>query len=277
MNVSVLILTLNEEENLPSCLAALDWCDDIVVLDSFSTDRTVEIARAAGARVVQRVFDNEPNQRNFGMKEIAFKHAWVYIPDADEICTTELRDEMCAIASDPTRPEAFFLARYRNMFMGRWIRRSSLYPTWMPRFVRPERTRFERLIHCRCVGDGPSGKLTSHYLHYSFNKGLEAWYDKHNRYSSDEAMIATEEVTSQATSWRDLLSPDPTDRRYAIKAIAARLPFRPTQRFLYMYVLRGGILDGWAGFTYCRMLASYELMIVVKTAERRRRQLGQST
>src|SRR5699024_9656706 len=98
MSVSALIMTLDEEQNLPACLRALSWCDDIVVLDSFSTDRTVEIARAAGTRVVQRAYDSEDAKRNYGLKQIPFRHEWVYTPDADEICTPELRDEMLAVA-----------------------------------------------------------------------------------------------------------------------------------------------------------------------------------
>ena len=93
--ISCLILTLNEEQNLPRCLESLRWCDDIVVLDSFSTDRTVEIARAAGARVVQRKFDNGRDHRAAALK-LQFKYPWVYIPDADEVTPAELRDEMLA-------------------------------------------------------------------------------------------------------------------------------------------------------------------------------------
>ncbi len=154
MTVSVLIMTLNEEANLPACLASLDWCDDIVVLDSFSTDRTVEIARAAGARIYQRAYDTEDRQRMYGLTEIEFRHAWVYTPDADEITPPDLRDEMLAIAADPDRPEVFFKARYKNMFMGRWIRHASLYPTWITRLVRPDRVHFERSVHSRASG-GP--------------------------------------------------------------------------------------------------------------------------
>src|SRR5262245_54927071 len=131
MGISTLIMTLNEEENLPACLRSLTWCDDIVVLDSFSSDRTVEIAREAGARVFQRAWDSELGQRMYGLREVPFKHPWVYTPDADEVTPDDLRDEMLAIAADPERPEALFQARYKNIFMGRWIRRSSLYPTWI--------------------------------------------------------------------------------------------------------------------------------------------------
>ncbi|TMM49555.1 glycosyltransferase family 2 protein [Sulfitobacter sabulilitoris] len=274
MSISTLIMTLNEEENLGRCLDSLKWCDDIVVLDSCSTDRTVEIARAAGARVVQHAYESELEQRMFGLTQIEFRHNWVYTPDADEVTPDDLREEMLAISADPTRREAIFQARYKNMFMGRWIRRSSLYPTWITRMVRPELVRFERKVHSRCVSDHPTGRLKSHFIHYSFNKGLSAWYDKHNRYSSVEASLALSQGNHPRIAWEGLVSGDPADRRASIKAIAARLPFRPTLRFVYMYLLRGGFLDGWAGYTYCRMIASYELMIEIKTEERRRRDEG---
>src|ERR1700752_1571572 len=108
MTISVLILTLNEDVNLEACLASVAWSDDIVVLDSFSTDRTVEIARAAGARVYQRHFDNERNQRTFSLREIPCKYPWVYMPDADEITPCELRDEMRSVVAVPDRPEVAF-------------------------------------------------------------------------------------------------------------------------------------------------------------------------
>ncbi|MBB4091641.1 glycosyltransferase family 2 protein [Ochrobactrum pecoris] len=271
MNVSVLIMTLNEEVNLPACLASLDWCDDIVILDSYSSDRTVEIAKAAGARVFQRAYDTEDRQRMYGITEIKFKHDWVYTPDADEITPPDLRDEMLAIASDPKRPEVFFKARYKNMFMGRWIRHASLYPTWITRLVRPDRVRFERSVHSRASG-GPEGALQAHFIHYSFNKGLEAWYDKHNRYSSAEADLSASRLLERKIDWGGILSTVPERRRRALKSLSYHMPFRPGLRFLYMYLLRGGFLDGKPGYLYCRLLSAYEFMIIVKTEEQRQRQ-----
>lgn len=269
MSISVLIMTLNEEHNLPACLASLSWCDDIVVLDSYSDDRTVEIALAAGARVYQHVYETEDRQRMYGLTEVKFKHRWVYTPDADEVTPNDLRDEMLAVASDPTRPEAFFKARYKNMFMGKWIRHASLYPTWITRLVRPDRVRFERSVHSRASG-GPEGELQGHFIHYSFNKGLEAWYDKHNRYSSAEANLSNGNLLERTIDWSGLLSSAPERRRRALKSLSYNMPFRPSLRFLYMYVLRLGFLDGKPGYLYCRLLAAYEFMIVVKTEEQRR-------
>lgn len=273
--ISVCILTLNEEENLPACLASLSWCDDVVILDSFSTDRTVEIAKAFGARVYQRAYDREDNQRMFALKEIPYSHDWVFMPDADEITTDDLRDEMLAIADDPTRPESFFRIRYKNMFMGRWIKYSSLYPTWMTRFFRPDRIiRFEREEHAIPIGDGPEGRLKAHYLHYSFNKGLRAWYEKHNRYSSSEARETFANLGDGRIQWRKVFSPRAEIRRRGMKELSMRVPFRSLARFVYMYVLRGGFLDGLEGYHYCRLLAAYEYMIVIKTKELQRRAQG---
>ncbi|OWV84517.1 glycosyltransferase family 2 protein [Rhizobium sp. R693] len=273
--ISVCILTLNEERNLPACLAALRWCDDIVVLDSFSTDRTVDIAKEAGARVYQRAYDGEDRQRMFALKEIEYKHKWVFTPDADEITTDELRDEMLAIAADPTRPEALFRIRYKNMFMGRWIKHSSLYPSWIPRFYRPDRMiGFEREVHLRPVGEGPEGKLKSHFIHYSFNKGLGAWYEKHNRYSSSEARETAESLRNGRIPWSAILSSRSEVRRRGLKELSMHIPFRATARFVYMYFLRGGFLDGIQGYHYCRLIAAYEYMIVIKTKELQRRERG---
>lgn len=275
MSISVCILTLNEEINLPACLESLSWCDDIVVLDSFSTDRTVEIAKEAGARVYQRAYDSEDRQRMFALKEITYKHKWVFMPDADEVTPPDLRDEMLAIAADPTRPESFFRIRYKNMFMGRWIKHSSLYPTWMTRFFRPDRIiRFEREEHARPIGDGPEGKLKAHYFHYSFNKGLRAWYEKHNRYSSSEARETAESLRNGRIPWQEIMSSRAEVRRRALKELSKHVPFRATARFVYMYFLRGGFLDGIQGYHYCRLIAAYEYMIVIKTMELRRRELG---
>jgi glycosyltransferase involved in cell wall biosynthesis len=275
MSISVLILTLNEEANLPACLASVSWSDDIVVLDSFSSDRTIEIARAAGARVIQHPYESERAQRSYGLTQIPFKHPWVYMPDADEITPPELREEMLAIAADPDRAEVAFRVRFKVMFMGRWIQHSSLYPTWVVRLVRPERVRIERHTHSYCVADGPEGRLESHFLHYSFNKGLNAWYEKHNRYSWAEADESLRNLRAGRIDWAGIFNRhDDVRRRMALKQLSFRVPFRPALRFLYMYLFRRGFLDGWAGYTYCRLLAAYEYMIVIKMAEIRRRERG---
>ena len=275
MSISVLILTLNEELNLPACLASLAWSDDVVILDSFSSDRTVEVARAHGARVYQRRFDDERSQRSFGLREIPFLHPWLYMPDADEVTPPELRDEMLEAVSDPSRHEVAFRVRPKTIFMGRWLRHSSLYPTWQLRLVRPEKIQFVREINLRAEVDGAQGLLVNHYLHYTFNNGLSAWYEKHNRYSAAEAREALKSLDDGNVAWSDLLPwRDSFRRRAALKDLSLRLPFRPMLRFAYMYLVRGGFRDGWPGYAYCRLLSAYEYMIVIKMAELRRRDQG---
>jgi len=267
--ISVLILTFNEEANLPACLESVKWSDDIIVFDSFSTDRTVEIAQSAGARVVQRACDNERDHRHASL-QLEFKYPWVYNPDADEVTPPALRDEMLRVVAEPARREVAYRVRFKTMFCGRWIKHSSLYPTWVVRLFRQNQVSFERSINLRYVLNGLEGRLQNHFEHYSFNKGISAWLEKHNRYSWQEAVESLKSLSSHQLRWEELFERDPVLRRRALKELSFRLPFRPTLRFFYMYFCRLGLLDGRAGFDYCRLLSMYERMIVMKMNEIRR-------
>ena len=271
--ISVLILTSNEEANLPACLESVKWSDDIIVFDSFSTDRTVEIAQAAGARVVQRACDNERDHRRASL-QLEFKYPWVYNPDADELTPPALRDEMLRVVADPARREVAYRVRFKTMFCGRWIKRSSLYPTWVVRLFRPNQVSFERSINLRYIVNGLEGRLQNHFEHYSFNKGINAWLEKHNRYSGQEAVESLRSLSLHQLRWEDLFDRDPVLRRRALKELSFRVPFRPTLRFFYMYLCRLGFLDGRPGFDYCRLLSMYEQMIVMKMNEIRRGERG---
>ncbi len=267
-NVSTLLLTLNEEQNLPACLDALSWCDDIWVLDSFSTDATVEIARSAGAHVMQRKFDSFAGQRNYGLERAGFRHEWILHLDADEICTEELHQEILQRTNDA----AFDAYRIpsKTMFMDKWVKRSGMYPTYQVRLGRHPEFQFKQVGHGQREDVDPArvGTLQSPYLHYSFSKGLSEWFEKHNRYSTLEAMEALQTDRSQDLDVAGLFSlKDATRRRRALKQLSYRVSFRPTLRFLYMYLLRGGILDGRAGYSYCHLLSIYEAMIDAKVAE----------
>ena len=269
--VSVLILTLNEEANLPRCLDSVSRSDDIVVFDSYSTDKTVEIAETAGARIVQRKFDNWSSHQNWAMSNIEFKYSWVYYSDADEVVTPQLRDEMSSIAKRPEGDTVAYYVRYKNFFKGRWIRHCGIYPVWVLRFFQPDKVRWERLVNPDPVVNGPKGHLKAHFEHYSFNKGLDDWRRRHIRYAAFEAAETLKSLRSGRIDWAGVLSlGDPVRRRRALKGLSFRLPFRPLLRFFYMYFLRLGFLDGWPGLRYCRLLAWYESMIVQKIKELRR-------
>ena len=277
MSISVLILTLNEEDNLPRCLQSVEWSDDIIVLDSFSTDRTIKIAEEKGAQVVQRRFDNWSAHQNWAVRNIRFKHPWVYYSDADEIVPSELRDEMVAVTGNVSNEIVAYRLRYKNFFCGRWIRHCGIYPVWVLRLFRPDKIHWERLVNPVPVVQGAEGRLDNHFHHYSFNKGLEAWFEKHNRYSSQEAQEGLKTIKQGFEDWAGLFDfQDGSRRRRVLKELAFRLPFRPTARFLYMYLLRRGFLDGREGLTYCRLLSIYEYMIELKMRELERQEQGLS-
>ena len=274
--ISVLILTLNEEQNLPGCLESVRWSDDVVVFDSYSSDRTVEIARAAGTRVIQRQFDDYGSQREAARTQVDYKHPWVLALDADERPDEDLIREMQGLAASRS-PHAAYRMRRKDHFMGRWVRHSTLYPSWFVRLYRPDRMHYEpRGVHEYPTVNGSVGALQGHLIHHSFSKGLGDWFGKHARYA---ALEARENVNSlqecEQIDWAGLIARrDPIRRRRALKELSFRMPLRPSLRFLYMYLVRGGFLDGRPGFTYCRMLAAYEYMIVLSVDELRRRQRG---
>ena len=275
MSISVLILTLNEEVNIGACLDSVSWSDDVVVLDSLSEDRTVEIARSRGARVVQRAFDNYANQRNYGLKEIPYKNAWLLLLDADEVVPEELRLEVLEAVRQAGETVTLFRLRGKNHLYGRWIRGSSGYPTWFARLLRVGHAWFERTINEELHTDGESRLLKGHFHHYPFNKGFSAWIAKHDRYSSMEAELLAQKLATR-WKWRDLLSRDVGARRRAAKALMYRLPARPVAVFMALYFFRGGIFDGRAGLTYSLLRAWYEYMIDCKRIELQRRARGQS-
>ena len=267
--VSIFIQTLNEEQNLPRCLEALGWADDIVVLDSFSTDGTEEVARRFGARWVQHEYEGRAAHQNWAMENIDFKHPWVYYSDADEIVTPELADEIRRVTSDPDRPEVAWKVRRRDHFMGKWIKRSSQYPIWFVRLFQPDKIRWQRKANPVPEIDGPVGTLENDYLHYPFSKGLYDWLWRHNRYSSFEAEETIRSLEAKDFRFGELFTRDPVVRRKALKTLSFRMPLRPLLRFLYMYGLRLGVLDGRAGFHFCMLQAFYEYQIVLKVRELR--------
>jgi glycosyltransferase involved in cell wall biosynthesis len=268
--ISVLILTFNEEANLARCLDAVSWCDDVLVLDSFSKDQTVPIAQKCEARVLQNPFIDFAQQRNHGLEAGALKHDWVLHLDADEIVTEELRAELFEKAAANSFP-AFRLAS-KLMLNGQWLRYSGMFPAYQVRFGRKDRLRFKMVGHGQRETLPPDqvGTLRNTLLHYAFNKGLEDWYARHARYAAAEADEALRNHPN-GLPWRGLLSSNLTERRRALKAVSVRLPCRPFLRFFYMYFLHLGMLDGPQGYRYCRMLSQYERMIVHQTAVQRRR------
>lgn len=261
--VSILVLTLNEEHNIRECLGSVAWADDITVLDSFSSDRTVEFARHLGAKVIQRKFDNWAAHQNWAMQNIPFKHKWVFYIDADERVTPELAQELCTISANADEQRVAFYVGRKNYFLGRWLKHS-FPPGTIMRFFVPSKVRFERLVNPVAIVNGPHGYLKSLMLHYNFSKGLEEWVAKHNRYSSQEAQQNFLELKDEF-DWSGFVAfGDAARRRKALKLFSIHLPCRGAMRFCYVYFVKLGFLDGGPGFTYSLLIAWYEWMIVLK-------------
>ncbi|MEZ6235005.1 MAG: glycosyltransferase family 2 protein [Phycisphaerales bacterium] len=265
--ISVVILTKNEEINIGACLDTLSFSDDIVLYDSLSTDRTVEIARSyPNVSVVERKFDNWAAHQNWGVQNIPFKHPWVLYVDADERVEPDLGREVRRLA-DPASPMEAYKLRRKDMFMGRWLRRAQMYPVWIVRMFRPQKIRYERLVNPIAIVDGDIGHLDGHLIHYPFSKGVEQWFERHNSYSSFEAKELLKVRAGKRQPLGKLLSRDANDRRAALKDVYYRLPFRPQIKWLYYMLARWAWLDGRPGLAYARMTYLYEYMITIKVME----------
>jgi glycosyltransferase involved in cell wall biosynthesis len=268
--ISVLILTRNEQRDLPDCLASVSWSDDIHVFDSHSTDATLEIAKAAGAHIHTRTFDDYATHRNAALATVPFKHPWVFLPDADERPTPDLSREMQQLALASPNEIAAFRVRRRDFLFDTWLKHAQISPFYI-RLVRPERAHYTRAINEVLEVDGAVASLSYPLDHYPFSKGIARWIEKHNLYSTMEAELIARNQGLQNPSLRTALrDPDFHTRRLHQKALFYRLPGRPILKWLYMIFARGAILDGSAGVTYATLQAFYEYMIVLKTRELRR-------
>jgi glycosyltransferase involved in cell wall biosynthesis len=264
MSCSILILTFNEATNIDACLDSVAWCDDVVVLDSHSSDDTVALAEAKGARVVQRKFDDFGSQRNYALDEIEFKHDWIFHLDADERFNEALLIE-CERVIALDEKSAYFVPN-RIIFMGKWIPHCTQYPYPQVRLLKQGEVRFVKAGHGQHEDAAKRGLGHIHvpYDHYNFSKGIEDWIDKHNRYSSEEARLA---AGIERRPWSECFLGDAMLRKRAMKSCFVRMPCRPWIKFFYLYIVQRGFLDGFAGLMYCRLQMMYESMIAIKRVE----------
>lgn len=277
--LSVLVPVKNEAHNLPRCLASVAWASEIWVVDSQSTDATVAVAEAQGARVVQFSFNGTwPKKKNWALETLPFTHAWVFILDADEVLPPEAEAEFRAIVTDPGHAIDGYWINRRFQFMGQWLRHA-YYPNWNLRLFRHALGRYEKLtsaatgsgdneVHEHPIVRGRTARLRVEMDHYAF-PSIEVFVEKHNRYSNWEARVAL------ADEGESGLQMESVNRRRRLKRLARSLPLRPFLRFCYVYIWQRGFLDGRAGFYFARLHAIYEALAVMK-AEELRRQRKQS-
>jgi glycosyltransferase involved in cell wall biosynthesis len=266
-NFTAVVLTRNEAENLPRCLASVAWCDEVLVLDSGSSDETVAVARALGARVLVRVPPPPfkiADQRNWALDQGEIRTKWVLFLDADEVVPTPLADRLKRIDARDDVDGYELTPRY--LFWGRWLRRTQGYPNWHARVVRCGAVRFEGGVWEHFTPGARIERLPESYDHYANSKGFSDWLARHDRYSSWDA----EKVTSYlANGDRGALG---TERKARLRMLAARCwPMRPWARFVHMYFVRLGFLEGFPAFVFCMLYFFYEWMTVIKIIELRRR------
>jgi glycosyltransferase involved in cell wall biosynthesis len=273
--ISVLIPTRNEEKDLPGCLESVCWSDDVHVDDSCSTDDTAAIAARAGAKLFLRSTANRPElfngdeaaHKNWSIANLRFKYNWVLHVDADERVTPELAASIQSAVRNPGDRVAFRVGR-RDFWDGRWLKHVQASAYYV-RLFRPEKMRYERLVNPISIPDGPVGDLSGYLDHYPFSKGLNHWLDRHNWYSSLEAQqILLNRLTNQPFSVRQaFFAQDRNQRRFHQKELFYHMPARPLLKFLLLYGIKRGFLDGVPGFRYALLQSFYESMIVLKTKE----------
>lgn len=276
--VSVLVPVFNEQENLPDALASVRGADQVLVIDSGSTDATADIARQAGAEVLNFEYPGHgPKKKAWAFRNADFRNEWVLWIDADERVTPDLWAEIeGAVRGDEA--EGYCLDR-EFIFMGRSLR--CFRPNWIPRLFKLGCADFEDLglhelagtgpneMHENLIVDGRLGYLESPLLHHDF-RGITRWIDRHNTYSIWEAeayrMLRAERIEVGPIG---LLRLDPFRRRRVLRRIWPRIPAaaRPPLRFLIWYGPRQGFRDGREGLAFCLLMAWYELLIALKLRE----------
>lgn len=273
--VSVIVPVKNEAENLRRCLPALDWADEVIVVDSQSDDDTAAVAAEHGAAVVQFHFNGVyPKKKNWALENAPFRNEWVLIVDADEVVVPELAAEIRDRISRDEADGYYLNSKY--YFLGRRIKHCGYSECWNLRLFKHRLGRYERMpdhtggrsgdneAHEHVELAGRVARLTHELDHHAYPT-IAAWVEKHNRYAVWEAAMYE----------RFLSEPIPAGigrgKRFKrlLKKIYLRLPMRPAVRFLYSYVFRLGFLDGKPGLVFCVLLSFYDFLAWANVYERR--------
>lgn len=262
-NVSIFIITYNEDNDIQTCLESIKWSNDVVILDSYSTDNTLTIAESFNnVRIFQRKFDNYAEQRNYGLKNIDFLNPWVFIIDADETCPQELQKEILDISSLPYDGIIAYSVKRNIHFCGKALTHNSLYNVRVERLVKPAYVSFYGEIHEKLSLNGKSGELKHPLNHFPFSKGLDHWIQRRNTYSTLSANF--EQTNTYPIVVQNAFSTNPIKRRTFFNALYRKLPFRWLIFFLYNFFIKLCFLDGVKGIRMVLLETYYEFLIVSK-------------
>ena len=267
--ISLIIPCKNEESNLARCLKSLPWVGETFVVDSKSTDRTIEIAEEFDAQVIQFNYTGGwPKKKNWALENLPFSYEWVLILDADECLPPQAEEEIRAIVTNDEIEHSGYWINRQYFFLGKPLRHA-YFPNWNLRLFKHKLGRYEKItdlttgsgdheIHEHVLVQGSTGKLNSIMDHHAFPT-IESFVEKHNRYSNWEAVVENSAQEDSST-----LQHEAVKSKRILRKVFRRLPFRPTLRFLYVYLWQGGILDGWRGYIFARLHGQYEFLSAAK-------------
>lgn len=272
--ISVIVPVLNEANNLPRCLASVQWADEVFVVDSGSSDDTPDVAASLGAHVVQFKYSAPfPKKKNWALANLPFKHEWIFILDADEELLPEAEKEIDQAVRSASDQVAGYWINRRYMFMGKWLKHA-YYPNWNLRLFKHKFGRYEKLtsedtasgdneVHEHVIIDGATAHLKTEMNHYAF-PSVDVFMEKHNRYSNWEAVVALE---GRLGGTGNLSSLGDAALKRRLKSIFWKLPGRPVLRFAWVYLWQKGFLDGIEGFYFALLHGVYEILVLAKTYE----------
>ena len=270
--IAGVVLCLNEVDNLPRCLSSLRWCNELFVVDSGSTDGSQICAEQMGATFVERRQDGQfliTEQRNWILREGIIKSEWVLFLDADEEIGERCRDVIEQTIRVNKRYDGFELTP-RYWFLGRWLKRTQGYPNWHPRLVRQGAIWFKGGVWESFDVSNRIGRIQEPYEHYAFSKGIDDWLDRHKRYAQWEA----EKITTYLEEG-DTRSLGTTRSLWLRKTTAKAWPLKPLMRFVQKYIVQKGFLEGWQGLLFALLMATYDLITIVKVIELLRARKGE--
>ena len=240
--ISVIIITQNEEQNIHDCLASVRWCEEIILVDAFSSDQTVAISKQFTDRIFQQEWQGFAEQKSFALAQA--HQQWVLSLDADERVTPELQSEICSRLHQPDLPDGFHIPR-KSYFLGKWIKHSGWYPGYQLRLFYRAKTRVsQKRVHEGFIVDGRVEYLQNPILHFTHPTIADS-LQKMDRYSSLEA---EDRAGSRKVRWYDLV-------------------FHPVAAFLRKYFVQKGFLDGMHGFVLALITAQLKMALYMKMWE----------
>ena len=278
--VSVIVPVKNEERNIRACLESVAWADEVWVVDSHSFDHTLEIASSYTDRIVQFDYSGGfPKKKNWALANLPFENEWVLIVDADERVTFELETEIRELMNHPNEADGYYINR-KLIFLNRWIKHCGWYPSWNLRLFKHRLGRYECLdteeieetgdveAHEHIILEGHAAYLQNDLIHEDF-KSIYHFIERHNRYSNWDARVyhnlAGGRDGSHSIGYSIFGSP--LERKRFIKRLWTKLPLRPLMRFVWMYLIKLGILDGRPGLIFCTLMTMHEAVISAKIYE----------